>query len=713
MPIDSASSLTTAVFSYAPEPIFAAVAEIMTTVSPFIGSSFDSEINQSLKEFRERFIRAVQHTCVAIKHTLAGLSLLCSLLEDADTKPNPLSTVSQLREIAEDLLAGNACAADAHEQYKALRSDAEGQLSLLSQKFGEETVINVSGKSNTTKSTFKFLRHTITMYIHESEKVLSATVDILTGVNNLLRTFLEDETFSLANLLTTAPLFALDMFSTWKELRTRFISFQAELRRPMLKFEMGYILDADESSRELEEDKEARKPQIPEVVIKWQGIPQDSGTADPQLSPSREKIISVGIRKTSGKCTVYLERLENLQHGTTGLRAIISIPVFPMGSGLKGVCIYATLKSETSDLPACTLNNRTTTVEQIVQDPNFEPTNCRPIFSTRQPSRSTLRWKFSHPLLRWLRWKLAPTLPTQLALSFDIEHSIDVNLHEASLTAAALSYSPHPVPGAIREVMEALSPLVSSDSFLDADINQSLKDIVERFRQAAHYMCIGVRHAVRSLTMICSVLADSDTKPDPSSTANQLRRAAEDCLAGWGGARDAFEHYQTLRKDVNSQFDLLAEKFGEESVISISGKSNITNRSLKTLRTTVNFHLQESEKASSATVDILQGVANLLRAFLEDESFSLSNPVTAAPLFALDMFRTWKTLREHFSCFHIELRRSMMRFNMGYIMESKEARDVMNEDKRTRLAQIPEIHVKLQGIPLSPSASKVSLLPPR
>ncbi|PPQ86294.1 hypothetical protein CVT24_006407 [Panaeolus cyanescens] len=226
----------------------------------------------------------------------------------------------------------------------------------------------------------------------------------------------------------------------------------------------------------------------------------------------------------------------------------------------------------------------------------------------------------------------------------------------SSLTAAALVYSPRPIPDAVREIMEVLPPLISSTNAhgLDADINQSLKDAVERFGKAVHYMCIAVRHTVLSFTMICTVLADSDTKPDPSSTANQLRRAAEDCLAGWGCATDALERYQSLRKDVNSRFGLLVEKFGEESVISVSGKSSITNASLKTLRTTINFHLQESENTSSATVDILKGVADLLRTFLEDESFSLSNPVTAAPLFALDMFRTWKTLREHFSSFHTE-----------------------------------------------------------
>ncbi|PPR03968.1 hypothetical protein CVT24_008312 [Panaeolus cyanescens] len=428
--INSISSLTTAVINYDPQLLSTAVTELMKILSPLIssGNGLDEEISKSLKGVKDQFVQAVHHMCITIKHTVLGLSLLCSLLTVSPSKLKPLSISKQLHHIAEDFLAGNACATDSLEQYRALRMDVENQFDLLAQKFGEESVINVSGNSSTTTSTLKTLRTTITRRLHESENVSSATVDILTGINNLLRKFLEDESFSLSNPLATAPLFSPDMLrTTWTELRGRFLFFEVELRRPMLTFEMGYILGAADSSRELEEDKLARKTQFPEVLIKLQGIPEDSGTSPTSNLPPREKLISVGIPKTSGVCTIYVEHCENEQPGTTGVRAIFSIPVPDTRSRLKSVCVRASVTHASSDSPTCALKNRSTTVEQIILDPNFEPPNCKPVFTSSQPTQSTLEWMFLKPFLR-LGWKSAPILPTQLALSFDLVHSTHVKL---------------------------------------------------------------------------------------------------------------------------------------------------------------------------------------------------------------------------------------------------------------------------------------------
>ncbi|PPQ83668.1 hypothetical protein CVT24_003979 [Panaeolus cyanescens] len=432
--INSTSSLTAAVLIYDPQPIPAAAAEVMRILSPLISSSsdLDRDIDQWLKGFRERFVKAVRYMCITIKHTLLGLTLLCSILSISNTKPNSLSRANQLRRIAEDLLAGNACATDGLEQYRALRTDIESQFNDLAQKFGEESVIDVSGNSHTTRTTLKTLRTVIALRLEESEKASFATVDILTGMNSLLRSFLEDEGFSLTNPLTTAPLFSLDMFRTWGELRERFISFEVELRRPMLAFNMGFILDADESIHELEEDKRARKHQIPEIQIKLQGIPERSSVSDASsLShpPPRQTLISVNIPKTSGPCVICVERCDNPQPGTTGVRAIFTIPVPDTGSRLKSISLHAALKSGSSDSdsPSFALKNKSSTVEQIVRDPEFEPPNCKPIFTTSQPSKSTLQWTFLRQF-RWRIWKSTPILPTQLAVSFDIEHSTPVKL---------------------------------------------------------------------------------------------------------------------------------------------------------------------------------------------------------------------------------------------------------------------------------------------
>ncbi|PPR04139.1 hypothetical protein CVT24_010596, partial [Panaeolus cyanescens] len=372
--IDSTASLTTAVLKYAPQPISAAVTEIMQTLSPLINtvSSLDEDIKKSLRDFRERFVQAVRYMRITIKHTLVALNMLTPLMVTFGTQLSPSSTESGLRLVAESFLYGNACATDAYEQYKALRRDVESQFELLFQRFGEESVIEVAEISKTTKSTLKALRATITTHLHESEKTASATVDILTGVNTLIRAFLEDKDFSLRDVMIT--------------------------------FEMGFTLDPAETRRELEEDRQARKGQIPEVQIK---LPRgdastESGALDSgfSLPDSPRKLISVRIPKSSGVCTIYVERSEDPRPGTTGVRAIFVIPVPHKGSGLKSICVNAVVKPTSSSSASCSLNNRSTTVEET----KFEPQNCKPIFSTNQPSKSTLQWMFLRPFLR-LRWK--------------------------------------------------------------------------------------------------------------------------------------------------------------------------------------------------------------------------------------------------------------------------------------------------------------------
>ncbi|PPR04737.1 hypothetical protein CVT24_006902 [Panaeolus cyanescens] len=397
--IDSPTSLATAVRTYNPLPFPEAVKEVMKTVSPFINSdnglSMDGEISQSLKDIEERFVQAVRHMCLMVKHTVLSLTMLCSILAVSNTKPNPSSTAKLLRRVAEGFLAGNACARDAHEQFTILVTDVESQFNLLEQKSGEDCVINVSGNYTTIKSTSKALRGAIALHLKESEKVSLATVDILTGINKLLRTFLEDESFSLKEPLTKAPLFSLDMFPTWKGLRESFITFQSEIR----------LQGADPIS--------------------------DAPDLSP-LPPQPLELISAVIPKTSGACVIAFERSDNSPQvsGTTGIRVVIAIPVPQRGSGLTGVRINAITEGQSSspDSPSYSLNNKSTTAAQLVKDPIFEPTNCRPRFSTRQPSKSTLQWSLSRSLLRRLRRKSAPLLPTKLALSFDVEHSTLVNL---------------------------------------------------------------------------------------------------------------------------------------------------------------------------------------------------------------------------------------------------------------------------------------------
>ncbi|PPR06119.1 hypothetical protein CVT24_004207 [Panaeolus cyanescens] len=433
--IDSTTSLATAVLTYNPLPIPVAVTEVMKTLSPFINSDngLDGDINQSIKDIRERFVQAVRHMCLMVKHTTLSLTMLTSTLEIANTEPHPLSIANVLRLVAESFLAGNACATDAHEQYTILRTDVESQFDLLEQKFGEECIIDVSGSSNTMKSTLKDFRGTIVLHLKESEKVSLTTVDILTGINKLFRTFLEDDSFSLKDPLTKVPLFSLNMFPTWKGLRDRFNIFQSKLIGPMVTFKMGYVLDAFESTHEQDEDRKARMEKLPAVQIKLQGVDPilDAAGPSPQL-PRPLELISAVIPKTSGACVIAFEQSDKSPQvsGTTGIRVVISIPVPQRGSGLTRVRInaIAEVQSSSPDSSTCVLDNKSTTVTQIVQDPIFAPTNCRPIFSTRQPSKSTLQWSLSRSLLRRLRWKSAPLLPTKLALSFDIEHNTRVNL---------------------------------------------------------------------------------------------------------------------------------------------------------------------------------------------------------------------------------------------------------------------------------------------
>ncbi|PPR06121.1 hypothetical protein CVT24_004210 [Panaeolus cyanescens] len=172
---------------------------------------------------------------------------------------------------------------------------------------------------------------------------------------------------------------------------------------------------------------------MPEVQIRLQGMDPISDAPGLSPQPSRPlELISADIPKTSGACVIAFERSDNSPQvsGTTGIRVVISIPVPQRGSGLTGVRINAIAEAQSSspDSPSCVLSNKSTTAAQIVQDPIFEPTNCRLIFSTRQPSKTTLQWLLSRSLLRRLRWKSAPLLPTKLALSFDVEHNAPVNL---------------------------------------------------------------------------------------------------------------------------------------------------------------------------------------------------------------------------------------------------------------------------------------------
>ncbi|PPQ83669.1 hypothetical protein CVT24_003980 [Panaeolus cyanescens] len=122
----------------------------------------------------------------------------------------------------------------------------------------------------------------------------------------------------------------------------------------------------------------------------------------------------------------------------------------------------------------------------------------------------------------------------------------------SSLTTAALNYAPQPISAAVTEVMQTLLPLISTGSFLDEDVKQSLKDVKERFVQAVRYMSTMIKHTRGALNMVRTLMVTFGTQLSPSSTESGLRLVAENFLYGNACATDAYEQYKALRRDVES-----------------------------------------------------------------------------------------------------------------------------------------------------------------
>ncbi|KAF9035893.1 hypothetical protein BJ165DRAFT_1508742 [Panaeolus papilionaceus] len=252
---------------------------------------------------------------------------------------------------------------------------------------------------------------------------------------------------------------------------------------------------------------------------------------------------------------------------------------------------------------------------------------------------------------------------------------------------------------------------------LDKKVVLTLKDVLTRFAQAVQHMFTAAKYGLRALSVVRLLIdppIDRRYRLGPRTVMYHLQNIAEAFLCAQSSATDAHNVYAELKREVEDQFRVALETYGTNSVIQLlTEKGKTTHSSLPNLRSTIVKHLGESEKSLSDLLCILAGINGLLRRFLEDEEFSLSEPVTTTPIFSPVIFQMWDSLNNRFNQMQVHLKVPMETYKTWFSWTAESEESALEADMKIRREKIVPPKIKIQVPKLSSRSTSILTLRPR
>ncbi|PPQ70582.1 hypothetical protein CVT24_000060 [Panaeolus cyanescens] len=391
--------------------------------------------------------------------------------------------------------------------------------------------------------------------------------------------------------------------------------------------------------------------------------------------------------------------VESLKPGVSTMKVEVSIQQSGIWKHLlKNFCIICRVTADNAEASFRLANHSPATVKDIVADPNFQPKRCKPSFQLDAPSDSLAIWRFSRPVYRW---RPSAPFPSHLTISYDVEHDVRSQVSMSfkrifNLSDAVAAFSPTPIPVAVSKLLEILSPLLSSDNSIDEQTITTLRSLLTSLASGAKYIFLAVRHGNSALSQVLTVMAAS--KPyRPASIAERLRLVAERFLFAHANAVDGREVFSKLRADVECVLNSVMENHGQETVIRVSGKNTVEHRGLHAMGLTIKEYVEQAEASCTSMVDMFSGINTMVRAFLEDESFSLESqmPLEEVNFLSPSMSNVWNILRGIFITLLSDLRRSVCRHPSWFQEILKDENGFIDSDEQARIPQITQPTFKI------------------
>ncbi|PPQ70580.1 hypothetical protein CVT24_000058 [Panaeolus cyanescens] len=263
-----------------------------------------------------------------------------------------------------------------------------------------------------------------------------------------------------------------------------------------------------------------------------------------------------------------------------------------------------------------------------------------------------------------------------------------------NLRDAVSTFSPTPILVAVSKLLETLSPLLSANSSFDEQTITTLRNLLASLALAAKYVFVALRHSNNALTSICTMLATLKSHR-PATLAETLRLIAEKLLFSHANAMDSREVFSVLKTDVERLLRSVMEIHSQETTIRVTGRDTVEHRGLQDLGLSIKKYVEQAETSCASMVDLLSGTNTLIRAFLQDESFSLERPLTDVPLWSPNMFNVWRTFQAMFINFISDLRGPIITHPSWFPEIIKDEKGLIESDEQSRRPEIIQPQFKI------------------
>lgn len=302
--------------------------------------------------------------------------------------------------------------------------------------------------AHVVKDTIQSIGDATLVHLQQIQRKCIEFVNLLREVNKMLTLFVQDEKISLAQPLTSIPVWAANPVGVWQSLWHDTLSTELDvslswpLRSTVLIFfqliciAIEYkelFLWTSRFDREImDTDMKARLPTISVPEIKLQ-VPEDPPIIFPAAAPTwpypERAIPSTIIQlpyKSSATCSLKLESLERIADGVSIMKLAFHIDG-AVDRSLKAVFIKCSaIRTSGNPLPPPKVVDHTPkSFDDLVRDSHLKPKHSRANIQVRSgPGPTDVNWTISRPRYRGL---VSP-FPTDFTLSLKLEYGQSASL---------------------------------------------------------------------------------------------------------------------------------------------------------------------------------------------------------------------------------------------------------------------------------------------
>ncbi|PPQ65083.1 hypothetical protein CVT24_003037 [Panaeolus cyanescens] len=568
-------------------------------------------------------------------------------------KSAPSERVREIETGTSELRYSHASAREVVADYIEAKKEAESVIDKYLQKFGPESVIKVSSKQtfsnhlNIKRSRLQTTGAKIVSHLDRSIKITEQCMELLEKLDELLVSFLADETVPIDAPLHEIPFWSAYPLGVWALLQSTNARVHSELDVMMARqYSSWFNWSIKESSAYLERDWEDRKARIPgpEVRIPVPDEPVDLGYTFPMT------IVEAGI-SPSGNCKLELTGFESIAENAVRITFTVNLTGSSATKVLDYVYVYCAMESNVDTVKA-TCTRITGVYATGITDVPKASKGCM----------------YADP--------------------------------DADLLSTMQGFSLLPIVHAAASILKELVPLLTANNLAVEDAVHDLEKVMKCIANSVKAAYVYSHYFDYGLITLCRGLMEWD-KLSPSKRVREIEAGTTELRYSHAGAREAMAEYTEAKKEIESVLRKYLEKFGPEFTIKVSSKqafSNHLNFKKSRLQTTgakIVSHLDCSIKITEKCMELLERLDELLVSFLADERALIDEPLHEIPFWSAYPLGVWALLQSTNARVHSELDAMMIRSQSWFNWNVKENFDYMDKDWEDRKARIPGPEVRI------------------